>query len=172
MIPSASYPGKKTSLNQFSKYIPPSEKKTGLRPSWFLCCCSGLGRHSRPAWQLSYEADKSIKWNKNLKKFVKTQGHNLKMSFLRPNLWIGLGFWMEKQILLWILTCIVLTNFFEKERKNFLTVNLVLLSRQGQRASHCHLTKKLKIESSVILSFYSSRYFRNDSYVSLFAKYV
>ena len=46
-------------LVQISSANTPLWKKTGLRPSWFLCCCSALGRRSRPAWQLSYEADKS-----------------------------------------------------------------------------------------------------------------
>ena len=141
MIPSASYPGKKTSLNQFSK-SPPWKKNRPQTKLILMLCWSALGWRSRPAWQLSYEADKSIKWNKNLKKFVKTQGHNLKMSFLRPNLWIGLGFWVEKQILLWFLTWIVLTIFFEKEKFSWLWTWFYLVAKGNER--HIAIWRKIK----------------------------
>ena len=154
MIPSASYPGKKTSLNQFSKYIPPSEKKTGLRPSWFLCCAA-LHWAGAPGRLGSYRMKPtSLKWNKNLKKFVKTQGHNLKMSFLRPNLWIGPGFWVKKQIILWFLTWNVLTIFFWERKANFSWLwTWFKYSRQGQRASHCHLTKNKKLRAVFFWAF-------------------
>ena len=95
----------------------------------------------------------SLKWNKNLKKFVKTQGHNLKMSFLRPNLWIGLGFWVKKQIILWFLTWNVLTIFFEKERQIFLDCELGLSIVAKGNERHIAIWRKKKIESSFFWAF-------------------
>ena len=152
MIPSASYPGKKTSSNQFSKYPPLKKKPASDQADSYAAALDWAGTPGRLG---SYRMKPtSLKWNKNLKKFVKTQGHNLKMSFLRPNLWIGLGFWVKKQIILWFLTWNVLTIFFWERKANFSWLwTWFKYSRQGQRASHCHLTKNKKLRAVFFWAF-------------------
>ena len=145
MIPSASYPGKKTSSNQFSKCPPLKKKPASDQADSYAAALDWAGTPGRLG---SYRMKPtSLNWNKNLKKFVKTQGHNLKMSFLRPNLWIGLGFWVKKQIILWFLTWNVLTIFFEKERQIFLDCELGLSIVAKGNERHIAIWRKKKLRA-------------------------